>query len=74
MKAKRTAVSALWLFLLSSLAGRNRLLRVSLCPKGKATAQSWARSCLIVLIVLELRLAIGGELTSDRSPLVMALR
>ena len=33
MKARRTAVSALWLFLLSSLAGRNRFLRVSFWPK-----------------------------------------
>ena len=28
MKAKRTSVSPLWLFLLSSLAGRNQLLSI----------------------------------------------
>ena len=35
MKARRTAVSALWLFLLSSLAGRNGLLSVTCRPRER---------------------------------------
>ena len=35
MKARRTAVSALWLFLLSSLAGRNGLLSVTWLPQKR---------------------------------------
>jgi hypothetical protein len=37
MKARRTAVSALWLFLLSSLTGRNGLLRIGFLPKRRDT-------------------------------------